>query len=217
MGVLLVFVREKKETKYYLNADINMIADTYGFMIMQPPIELNHEQNSITFYLEHENFGSSMQVLREQKAWNQTYLSEKTGLTSQYISQMEHNKKTPKDTTLLKILEVMFCDQTHNYIEEPYSKTQAYSNSMVGMSPEERQEKMDGDMLLAIQELHLNLKSIVDTNDIYLLSLANETLSSYRAFYNCATAKDTATAANLITTVTNKVSTGLKKVLEEKK
>jgi len=54
MGILLIFVREKKTTKYHLNADINMIADTYGFMVMQPPIELNHEQNSITFYLEHE-------------------------------------------------------------------------------------------------------------------------------------------------------------------
>lgn len=214
MGTTLIFIREKKTSKYYLNANIDIIADTFGFMIMQPPIELSHERNTISFYVEHQNFGYYMQTLREQLNWKQTFLAEKAGLTSQYISQVENGKKFPKDSTLLKIVEALFTDQSIKYVDNN-SVTTKVVNDMVGLSNEDKTEKIDADTILALQSLQLVLKSIVDTDDYFLLSLANETMTSYRAFYNCLNDKDNTTANNLIETIVNKVRIGLEKVRDE--
>ena len=215
MGLTLVFVREQKTTKYFLDADINVIGDTHGFMVAQPPIVLDYDHNTITFYLEDKNFGNSMQVIRQQLDWNQSYLAKMTGLTSQYISMMEHDKKTPKDETLLKIVKALFCHQSHEYIDKPYSETQAYSNSLSSLSSDERQEKISEDVILEIQQLQVYLETIARSDDIYFITLVNETLSSYMAFANCVSKKDFTTANLLIDTITNKVRTGLKKLCDE--
>ena len=215
MGLTLIFIRESKTSKYFLNADINIITDTFGFMIMQPPIEVNHENNTITFYIEHENFGYYMQVLREHLNWKQTFLAEKAGLTSQYISQVENGKKFPKDSTLLKIVEAMFTDQSIKYINPYTSTTSKTIDTIKTTSDEEKKETLDAITILELQSLQLSLNSIVDTDDLHLLALVNETMSCYRAFYNCLSDNDRATADDLIEIIVNKVRTGLERVRDE--
>lgn len=220
MGITLIFIRENKTTKHYLNADIDIIADTFGLFVMAPPIEMDRDKKTITIYLEHNNFGFYMQTLREQLGWKQTYLSEKTKLTPQYISQVENNKKTPKDTTLLKLLDAFFVNNTIEYTDS-YSSTEQTTRKIREMSydeeisKEEKQKEIEDDFSRQLCALQLAFNSIVDTEDLYLLALTKETVSLYRAFYNCLKADDKITTDNLIETIINKVENGLKQVRDE--
>lgn len=113
----LVIIRENKTTKYPLDIDAKAVRNKYGTMLWDNALDLSEDDAVLTVNTQASTFNTIMGSLRIAAELSQVELAEMAELTPQYISLVENGKKIPKDSTIIKLFDVLLIKAVGSYLE----------------------------------------------------------------------------------------------------